>query len=308
MREPEEEAKLQEGEDFVYEEDVQLQQEFINLDEYLSSDYAQISCFVLSKDKRMVCAGTMQVNAKILVWDLCSRTSLKSITLTNTNHIENVRFAYDNRHILVQAILHDYTTMLYLMDWQTTQLLGCANLQFSVPFKIRDLEMYPNSLFQFVTCGMQHMAVWQLRGDKLEYQNMEIEYPEDVAEKMDESSQELRVDFMTLIFVNETIISGGNDGYLYVWDFNKIVKQQNAHPKSQVLSLYTTLGSNMFVSGGKDGKVVIWELGSQEYSYILEKFYEYDIKLTRPMEVPDSPEFHIQSVCIGNKYILAGNR
>ncbi len=35
-----------------------------------------------------------------------------------------------------------------------------------------------------------------------------------------------------------------------------------------------------------DGKVIIWELGSSEYNYILENFYEYHINA-------DSVENHI---------------
>jgi WD40 repeat protein len=76
---------------------------------------------------------------------------------------------------------------------------------------------------------------------------------------------------MTLIFVNETIVSAGNDGFLYVWDMNRIVKMQNAHPKSQILTLATTLGSNMFISGGKDGKVIIWVNYKKYSKYLKEK-------------------------------------
>lgn len=55
-----------------------------------------------------------------------------------------------------------------------------------------------------------------------------------------------------------------------------------------------------------DGKVIIWELGSSEYNYILEKFYEYHIN---PQNLDkDLSENCIQSVCIGSKYILAGTK
>ena len=75
------------------------------------------------------------------------------------------------------------------------------------------------------------------------------------------------------------------------------------------MSLHTTQFSNMFVSGGMDGKIIIWELGSRECSYILEKFYEYDISFNQKLKnIPDSPEKHVQSVCIGNKFILAGTK
>lgn len=59
-----------------------------------------------------------------------------------------------------------------------------------------------------------------------------------------------------------------------------------------------------------DGKVIIWELGSSNYNFILEKFYEYHIgedELTLKQQIK-GPEQFIQSVCIGSQYILAGTK
>lgn len=62
----------------------------------------------------------------------------------------------------------------------------------------------------------------------------------------------------------------------------------------------------MFVSGGCDGRVILWSLDRSEYSYILEKQYEYF--LPDDLQKVANPKCHIQSVCIGQKYILAGTR
>lgn len=43
--------------------------------------------------------------------------------------------------------------------------------------------------------------------------------------------------FMTLSFVNGIILTAGNDGYLYVWNDNVVVKKQNAHPNNAILTL-----------------------------------------------------------------------
>ena len=56
---------------------------------------------------------------------------------------------------------------------------------------------------------------------------MEIENPKGLVElKKDDGLNDdiniLRVTFITIIFVNETIITAGDNGYLYVWDDRKI--------------------------------------------------------------------------------------
>lgn len=61
-------------------------------------------------------------------------------------------------------------------------MLGAVNFLYSIPYKIKDLEFYPNSIFMFVTCGIQHMSTWHYAGGSLTFQAMEIENPKDQGE------------------------------------------------------------------------------------------------------------------------------
>lgn len=40
------------------------------------------------------------------------------------------------------------------MDSHTNNILGCTNFPYSTPFKIMDIEMFPNSTNKFVACGV----------------------------------------------------------------------------------------------------------------------------------------------------------
>lgn len=114
---------------------------------------------------------------------------------------------------------------------------------------------------------------------------------------------------MTVIFVSDAIITAGDDGCLYVWDDKRINAKSKAHSDAPILSLYTTKDSYMFVSGGYDGRVLLWNLGRAEHSYVLEKMYEYSILSNEdPTKAYLNPKNHIQSVCIGENFILAGTR
>jgi len=53
------------------------------------------------------------------------------------------------------------------------------------------------------------------------------------------------------------------------------------------------------VSGGMDGRVILWNLGRSEYSYIVEKIYEYSLTTEEFSKAIQNPKNHIQSVCIG---------
>lgn len=158
--------------------------------------------------------------------------------------VMNIKFAYDNRHICCNAITSQYTMMIMLIDTETPHILGTVNFSFTIPFKIKDVEFHPNSIFRFVSCGIQHMAQWKYSGGSLTFSAMEIENPKDLVElnreedrkeeiqedkedakEEEEDKEALKISFLTVIFVQDAIITAGEDGFLYVWDDSKISKK-----------------------------------------------------------------------------------
>ncbi|KAL4455920.1 hypothetical protein ABPG73_008674 [Tetrahymena malaccensis] len=311
---------------------LQLKQEFVKLDASINSSFPQLSCFSLSEDKKFLVAGTIETQAKLIIWDICSRTCIKTLRITNSPMILKAKFAHDNKHIGLVALTNDYTMCVYLIDSQSGQVLGCANFPYSLPYKIKDLAFLPNSIYQFITCGIQNMSHWKFNGSILSYHQMEIENPppekdlkknnDDVAkddanredyEKEEEANEEeeeptkLKVSFLCIIFVQDVIITSGEDGYLYVWEENKIKKKHPAH-KLTIGTLFAKRESNLFVSGSLDGRVCLWEIFPSNYNYEIIKIQEYSITNLQPDLVLKKPEFQIQSICIGSKYILAGTK
>jgi len=60
--------------------------------------------------------------------------------------------------------------------------LGAVNFSYTIPCKIKDIEFHPNSIFRFVSCGIQHMSQWKYSGGSLTFSAMEIENPKDLVE------------------------------------------------------------------------------------------------------------------------------
>ena len=75
-------------------------QEFLRVDsETLFSTSPEISMFALSQDKKFICAGTVELQAKLIIWEIYSRTCIHTIKLANCSIIQNIKFAFDSRHI-----------------------------------------------------------------------------------------------------------------------------------------------------------------------------------------------------------------
>ena len=102
---------------------------------------------------------------------------LNTMNLSMIITVLNLKFAHDSRHICCLGQTKDQTIMVFLIDTEIGQILGATDLIYSVPFKIRDICFKPGSVYQFVSCGIQHMAKWTYNGNTLQYSTMAIMNP-----------------------------------------------------------------------------------------------------------------------------------
>jgi len=113
-------------------------QEFLRVDEEtLFPTAPEVSTFALSLDKRFICVGTQELNARILIWEVCSRTCIKTLKLNNCCTIQNIRFAFNSRHVCAIGLTPEYTQVVYLIDALKPQVLGCVNQMNVLTGKIR---------------------------------------------------------------------------------------------------------------------------------------------------------------------------
>lgn len=83
-----------------------------------------------------------------------------------------------------------------------------------------------------------------------------------------------QVIFYSIIFLKDVAITGGSDGYLYMWSDRSLIKKQNANPKSAILTLYAAKNSKIFASGAVDGRAIVWQLGS---SSMIQKVFQFSV-------------------------------
>jgi WD40 repeat protein len=73
--------------------------------------------------------------------------------------------------------------------------------------------------------------------------------------------QNFYVSFLGVGYVKNTLLSCGDDGYLFLWEKNQIQKRCPAHEDS-VMALDTDNDSGLFVTGSLNGTVFLWRLVS----------------------------------------------
>jgi WD40 repeat protein len=212
--------------------DVPLTQK--SLDEYFSQKFLEpdkgnifsispeISAIAICPNGKFLCTGTTQNNARILIWEMTSRTFIRSMTLSNCCTVLALEYAEDSRTIICVALSKNYTQCLYLIDTEKSKILASVNHLYSIPFKIKDMIFRPGSTTEFITCGVQHMTLWSYKGDLLNFKefsikmtNMKARVP-DLEKSENEQTQQqntvLKVTFLAIISVFDFIITGADDG------------------------------------------------------------------------------------------------
>ena len=61
-------------------------------------------------------------------------------------YIQQIKFAFDHRHILLIAVTEDYKQIMYLIDSHNQLIIGQAKFLYSSVFKYRDFEFFPYSI------------------------------------------------------------------------------------------------------------------------------------------------------------------
>jgi hypothetical protein len=139
--------------------------------------------------------------------------------------------------IVCVALTKNYTQIVYLIDSENSQILGAMNMLYSYPFKIKDIKFLPFSKTEFLTCGVQHMSLWNFKGGILNFRELPIQNvkngPVQYTDNDDyvnldavdtpyndgqpESKNQLRITFLAIIILmDEFIVTAGDDGYVRI--------------------------------------------------------------------------------------------
>lgn len=111
---------------------------------------------------------------------------------------------------------------------------------------------------------------------------------------------------MSIVSIDDYIVSGADDGCIYIHDHHKYIDSCDAHPNNYILQIYNNRKDRFIVSGATDGKVILWNMINNNNTVNLDKLYIYDIFDNIDGKVLNSNQ-HIQSLCIG-EHILCGTK
>jgi len=128
--------------------------------------------------------------------------------------------------------------------------------------------------------------------------------------KLDDELENIFVTFLCVGFINDTLITTGDDGYLYIWEQERIIRRVFGH-EGAIFALDCNQKLGLICSGGMEGIVLLWRLLVEPRSNIksLDKLKVFNLRrnLDAQQAVMNS-EYNVQSVCISYNRIVVGMR
>lgn len=196
--------------------DLYFKQSLLRADEGNSmSTSPEIFSIAMCSERRYLCAGTLESNARIIKWDALSSTKLNTIVLYGYTCIEFMRFAFDSNTLVCLALHERYFTSLMVLDTSKSLILAKSDLEYSLPFKIKFIDFIPCSTVDLVTCGVRHLAVWKLRGGLLKFEGLSLSGGSagttDNQNSSDEDS-DASITFLSLVIVENFMLVSADNG------------------------------------------------------------------------------------------------
>jgi WD40 repeat protein len=99
------------------------------------------------------------------------------------------------------------------------------------------------------------------------------------AENEDSELDNIYVSFLCICFLRDTLITAGDDGFLYLWEGERIVRRIQA-AESSIFALNSNPKLGLLISGGLDGQVTLWRLLVETKSNVksLERLKVYSLR------------------------------
>ena len=322
------------------------QEFFVPIQNYHEEYQMEISTFCLSSNKREISVGFNGAYAAISRWEISTNLNLSKIILDFLCIINFIKYSHNNKKLIGYGIHQDYYGTVFIIDNDLNKLISYTTLIHTLPFKIKDMDFVSGQTDQFYTCGIQHLSLWNLHGNNLEYRNIPLnkiklyekkeENKYDNENSFEESNKygcyalvesSIKIDNLTELYYRKNpkyyikctflniatfktfSVLSADDGCLYLLDKVDFISKTKYH-ESPILSLEKNEEQKFLLSGSLDGRVILFKVDLNTRSL---KMYSYfnlsntNSDLNSNSKIA-SVNYNIQSIALGINKIGIGTK
>jgi len=238
----------------------------------------RVLSMALHPDQRLFATGQAGPDPLVFIWD-SEEEEVKQVESSRVKSVRHVWQHVSNRVVDVSSLCFASNgrylvvlggeTQVAVWDWRVSSLVACAsgdpnptfcslaNPKFQNHHHHHQQEQHQHQHqhqhqgeVMFVSCGYRHILFWTMLGGRLRKSYGDL------------CSRGLITNHYSLEFVRDLLVSGTEEGYLYIWKDSKLLSIHHAH-SGPVLSLSSSsqgAGGPVVVSGGADRVVKTWRI------------------------------------------------
>lgn len=121
-----------------------------------------MTCLALHPKKFLVASGEAAASPTVHIWSVANPEAFKVVRTTHKNGVALLAFSRDAS--LLVSVGMDRHFSIQLTAWKTEEVLAMRN---SGPAQIFDVQFNPYNRYEFVTCGLRNITVWEVDGRNL---------------------------------------------------------------------------------------------------------------------------------------------
>ena len=322
------------------------QEFFVPIENYHEEYQMEISNFCLSNDKREIAIGFNGLYAVISRWEITTHLNLSKIILDFCCIINIIKYSYNNKKIIEYGLHKDYYGFIFIIDNDLNKLISYTTLIHTLPFKIKDMDFVSGQTDQFYTCGIQHLSLWDLHGNNLEYRNIPLNKIK-TSDKNDDNKLEeeniiiesnkygiyslvdsnLKIDTLTEVYYKRNpknylkctflniatfktfSILSADDGCLYSLDKVDFISKTKYH-NSPILTLEKNEDQKFLLSGSLDGLVLLFKVDLNTRTLKMYSYFNLSDSVSNLNHTAKmaSINYNIQSIALGINKIGIGTK
>ena len=305
----------------------------------------EISTFCLSNNKREIAVGFNGLYTVLSRWEISTNLNLSKIILDFCCIINIINYSYNNKKIIGYGLHKDYYGIVFIIDNDINKLISYTTLIHTLPFKIKDMDFLSSQTDQFYTCGIQHLSLWNLDGNNLEYRNIPLNkiklYEQKEDNKFEDANIEeinkfgcyslvdtytkidtitemyykknpkyyIKTTFLNIATFKTFSVLSADDGCLYLLDKVDFISKTKYH-ESPILSLEKNEEQKFLLSGSFDGIVLLFKVDLNTrtlkmYSYFNISNLNSDLNSNSKIALVN---YNIQSIALGINKIGIGTK
>ena len=289
-----------------------LQEFFVPIENYHNEYQMEISTFTLSYDKKEIAIAFNGLTAIISRWEISTQLSLAKITINFCCVINIIKYSYNKKKMIGYGLHKNYYAFVFIIDVDSSTVIASSTLIQSLPIKIKDMDFVGITSDEFYTVGIQHLALWNLRGCYLEYRNIPLKILKSYGDedndnlnddnKINELTEEnkygcyllvdekskidqitkviykenpdsyIKCSFLNIATFKSFSILSGDDGNLYTLEKVDLTTKNKYH-NSPIIALEKNEEMNFLVSGSMDGRVILFKVDDKTQKLKLFKIF-----------------------------------